>query len=385
MLLGAFLSAGLDEASWRAELGKIALPRDSFKVVLSDTKRTGIACKKIDVQINEHDVERHLTEILEIIDKSAISAKAKDLAKRIFTRLGEAEARVHGVPVEEIHFHEVGAIDAIVDIVGFAIAYDLLKIELAVCSPLPVGSGTVEMAHGTFPIPGPAVLNLIQERGAPILSSPIEYECLTPTGAAILTTIADRFDTFPSISKIDGIGYGAGTKESPKHPNVTRVVLGQSSSPSNGAARFDSDEIVIIEANIDDFSPQALAFATERFLSLGALDVTVVPATMKKSRSGHIITVLSTPEKSRELEEAILTETTTIGIRSYSARRTIALREFTTVKLDRGTIRVKVAKDRHGKTINAQPEFDDCALYAMENGLPIKDVMSQVAGKLASQ
>jgi uncharacterized protein (TIGR00299 family) protein len=324
-----------------------------------------------------------LSEITEIIERSSLSIPARDLATKIFNRLGQAEAKVHGVPIEEIHFHEVGAVDAIVDIVGFAVGYTMLGVEAAVCSPVAVGGGTVKMEHGVFPVPGPAVLNLLQDKSAPIAESAISYECLTPTGAAILTTIAERWSTLPAMQKIYATGYGAGTKDPDDWPNVTRVVIGES-TPSNGA-RFDHDLVVIIEANIDDFNPQALAYAAERFLSLGALDVTVVPAAMKKGRSGHLISLIAKPEDRNRLEEAVLTETTTIGVRSYEARRTVALREWLDVSMENGIIRVKVAKDRAGKTINAQPEFEDCARYAMENNIPVKDVMSQVIAKMGQK
>lgn len=377
MLLAAMLHAGLPETEWLAELKKIALAKDSFAVSVSNTVRLSIACKKVEVACAGGDSERHLAEIVEIIEKSKISQAARSLAIKIFTRLAEAEGKVHGISPEEVHFHEVGAIDAIVDIVGFAIGFDLLGIEHATISPVPLGSGVTKTEHGLFPVPPPAVLHLLAEAQAPTRASEIDYECLTPTGAAILTTIGAAWGFAPAIDKINSIGYGAGTKESQLWPNVVRLVLGESERISS-SHRFDEEPLFVVEANIDDFSPQALSYAVDRLFEAGALDVAVIPAVMKKGRSGQILSVLTEPGDRSRIQELILAETSSIGVRSHQANRLVAEREWKQISLPRGgNIRIKVALDKSGTAINAQPEFEDCAAYAAAHSLPLKQVIAE--------
>jgi len=339
---------------------------------------------------NDHTPERNLPEILQIIAGSGISARAKELASAIFTRLGQAEASVHGLPIDQVHFHEVGAIDAIVDIVGFAVAYDLLGIEQSIVSALPVGSGLVKTRHGLFPVPGPAVINLMSESGAPVSASAFSHECLTPTGAAILTTIRASFGPMPSMT-IESCGYGAGTFNPAGFPNVCRVVIGQAApqslSPvgsSTGESNFESDVVAVLEANLDDLSPQLLSFAMERLFEKGALDVSVTPVLMKKGRSGHQLSVVCKPEDRIILEELILTQTSSLGVRSYMCERLVACREWHEVNVGNDQkVRVKLARDRHGNLINAQPEYDDCAAYATEYGVPLKDVIAAALANLS--
>lgn len=328
---------------------------------------------------HEHG-ERRLSEILSIIEKSGIAKNAKKLASEIFVRLGRAEARVHGVTMEDIHFHEVGAVDAIVDIVGFAIGYDLLGIERSVVSAVPLGSGTIKTMHGIYPIPGPAVLEMLRESGAPTTGLHLNHECLTPTGAAILLTVASRFGSAPPMDCVTGIGYGAGTFDPKGVPNVARLVVGEQSKSqleSKGDAPFSSEFICVLEANIDDFSPQGLAFATERFLAEGALDVMVSPVVMKKGRSAHLLTVLCTEEDRSKFEEMIVRETTTIGVRSHIVERLTAARGFEEVKLNGESIRMKVARDLSGQVVNVQPEYEDCSAYATKHDVPLKVVIAE--------
>jgi len=341
------------------------------------------------IPAHDHAHERNLPEILQIISQSKISAQAKELASKIFTRLGDAEAAVHGLPVDQVHFHEVGAIDAIVDIVGFAIAYDLLGIERSVVSPLPVGSGLVKTRHGLFPIPGPAVINLMSQSGAPVAASSFSHECLTPTGAAILTTIASSFDSMPSM-EIKSSGYGAGTFDPEGFPNVCRVIFGepslQSLSEPTGESNFESEVIAVLEANLDDISPQLISFAMERLFEKGALDVSVTPIVMKKSRSAHMLTVVCRPQDRIRLEELILTQTSSLGVRSFLCERLVAHREWHKVTVGNGrSVRVKLARDRHGKLVNAQPEYEDCAAYATEYGVPLKDVITAALASLSRE
>jgi uncharacterized protein (TIGR00299 family) protein len=395
MLVAALIDAGLNETQWRAELAKIALPKDSFSVSFEDVIRCSVTCKKMKISPDEMDVdyddehahehERSYVEIREIINKSQISQKAKDLACAIFQRLGEAEAKVHGVKLEDVHFHEVGSIDSIVDIVGFAIGYDLLRIEKSFVSPLPLGGGTVKTAHGLFPVPGPAVVELISKASVPIAPSDFQYECLTPTGAAILTTIASGFGNNANIQSLESTGTGGGTFNPKDHPNVCRIMIGEGvDNLLNGEGeRFATETILVLEANIDDCSPQALAYAQEQLFAAGALDVFVVPALMKKNRSGHLLTVLCKSPEANKLKEIILCQTTTIGVRSYFAERTYAERKFEEVTLAKGgRVRVKIAFDKFGKVINIQPEYEDCASYASAHNLPLKDVISEAQSKL---
>lgn len=323
--------------------------------------------------------ERHLSEILSIIESSAISNNAKKLASEIFERLGRAEARVHGTTVEDIHFHEVGAVDAIVDIVGFAIGYDMLGIERSVVSAVPLGSGTIKTMHGIYPIPGPAVLEMLRESGCPTTGLHLNHECLTPTGAAILLTVASRFGAAPPMDCVDSIGYGAGTFDPSGVPNVVRLVVGEQSKlqpETNGAAAFSSEFICVLEANIDDYSPQGLAFASERFISEGALDVVVSPVVMKKGRPAHLLTVLCRTEDRGKFENLIVRETTTIGVRSHIVERLVAARAFEEVSLNSERIRMKVARDLSGRVVNVQPEYEDCSAYATKHDVPLKVVIA---------
>lgn len=356
-----------------------------------------------------HDHGRSVKEIVRIIEHSSISSNAKNLSLAIFRNLAVAESRVHGVEPDDVHFHEVGAIDAIIDIVGFSIGYDLLGIEKSVVSPLTLGGGTVKTEHGIYPVPAPAVAYLVQNAGAPTGSVKINYECLTPTGAAILTTIAQTWGALPSFQKLDSVGYGAGTMNPKSHPNAVRMFVGhcddtqqsgsQSFSSSSGSnaqtstfvfddngTQFRAEVISVIEATIDDCPPNIIAYALEKALEEGALDIAIVPATMKKGRSGHLITVLAKPEDRRKIETLLLRETTTLGVRTYSVERLIAEREFAEVKLsDSWSIRIKIGRDMDGNVVNVQPEYADCATYADRHGMPLREVFAQALAQYASQ
>lgn len=360
---------------------------------------------------HEHDDHAHahgrsVKEIVRIIENSSISSRAKSLALAVFKNLAIAESRVHGVQPDDVHFHEVGAIDAIIDVVGFCIGYDLLGIEKSVVSPLTLGGGTVKTDHGIYPVPAPAVAYLVQTAGAPVGSLKINYECLTPTGAAILTTIAERWGNVPAFQKIDSVGYGAGTMNPKSHPNAVRMFVGQcadlakSVSPgdsstfgSNPASfvfddsgtQFRAEIINVIEATIDDCPPNIIAYALEKALQQGALDIAIVPATMKKGRSGHLITVLAKPEDRRTIETLLLKETSTLGVRTYSVERLVAEREFAEVKLSDWSIRIKIGRDLNGRVVNVQPEYADCATYADRHGMPLREVFEQALAQYSKQ
>lgn len=420
MLLGAFLDAGFSLDALQEELSKLHLPQGEFQLSLSKVHRTSLLASYLQVQIepvsheeaskhghehehvgpphdhhHEHEHhhhhhhhehghthaggERHLSEILSLIENSTLAAPVKSTATRIFKRLGVAESKVHGVPVKDIHFHEVGATDAIVDIVGFAVAFHGLGIEKAYVSALPLGSGTVKTSHGVFPVPGPATLNLLVDAGAPTREMTLGYECLTPTGAAILTTVADAFAVVPAFSRISACGYGAGTLNPASHPNVVRIMLGEGGTPdeSNANNTCNSEIVACLETNLDDCSPQVLAFAAEALLAKGALDVSLTACTMKKGRPGHLLTVLSRPEEARELAEIIMKETTALGVRSFLCERLTLDRDFVSVNVMGEKIKVKVARDKMGKLVNVQPEFDDCKRLSLASGMALKEVIAE--------
>jgi len=347
--------------------------------------------------VSAHDKpERALSEILDIIAKSGLDAGVKKLASRIFERLGRAEAAVHGVPIDQVHFHEVGAVDAICDIVGFAIAYNKLGIDVAYVSPLPLGAGTVQTRHGRYPVPGPAVLALLQECGARTSDLSLPYECLTPTGAAILSTIGNVFGAPPAFERIERVGYGAGSLNSGTHPNVVRLIVGQavhaSGHPSEpgfeglesleATGSCQAEVVAVVEANIDDMAPHVMAYAMEKLLQGGALDVSLTPIVMKKGRLAQKLTVIARPADRQAINALILAETTTIGTRSYFCERLTLSRDFQEISIGDGPkIRLKVSRDTCGAVINVQPEYEDCITYAKESNLPLKDVLIRCLSK----
>jgi uncharacterized protein (TIGR00299 family) protein len=388
MLLASLVEAGRTltpdfEQKLLKEIAKIKLPPDSYRITVEKTSRCSLACTKFNIECFEQKEERHLSEILEIIDSSAIESNAKALAKQIFQNLAKAEAKVHGTSLEAVHFHEVGGIDAIIDITGFAIAYTMLGIEKSIVSRLPVGSGFAKTRHGLFPVPPPAVLYLLTESQVPIADSAFQHECLTPTGAAILTTIAHAYGALPAVSKITATGYGAGSFNPKDFPNVVRAIVGIADNALSGSAnQFDKEFIAVLEANIDDCSPQIIAHALDTITKAGALDVFVCPVQMKKGRSGHLLTVLCKPEDKSTLEGLIIAETTTIGVRSYLNERAVLQRSFKEVTLSKGdSVRLKLAKDTYGKVMNVQAEFEDCAEYARKHDLPVKQVLAEALSK----
>ncbi len=338
------------------------------------------------------DQQRSLQEILSLIANSSLASEVKELASKIFSRLGLAESQVHGVAVDQIHFHEVGAIDAIVDIVGFAIVYHQLGIEAAYVSALPLGGGTVKTMHGVFPVPGPAVLNLLKDADAPTRAFDVKYECLTPTGAAILTTISQGWGQHPAFARIESVGYGAGTINPDKHPNVVRLIVGQSVQPFSSTtntptgAVYRSEVIAVLETNLDDCSPQVLAHALERLIEEGALDVAIVPQTMKKGRPGHKLSVVAKQEDSLRLQELILSETTSLGVRCYFCERIVLERNFQEISLGEGPpVRIKIGRDLNGRIVNYHPEYDDVVENARSTQRTLKEVLLQSLTLAASQ
>lgn len=370
MVLGALVDAGCNLAQIEAELRR--LPISGWKISAEKVRRGGLAATRVLVETSEHHHHRSLSTILNLIQQAGLPPRVVERASNIFTRLGEAEARMHGVPIEKVHFHEVGAVDAIVDIVGASIGFELLGIEECVCSRLNVGGGVVKAQHGNLPVPAPATAELL--RGAPTYSNGILHELVTPTGAAIVSTLASGFGTQPAMS-VDAIGYGAGATELAEQPNVLRILIGESATEEKGA--LQEGTIVVLEANIDDMNPQLYGYFAERALEAGALDVFSTPIQMKKNRPGQLITVFCDPAKREELTELIFRETTTIGVRHSVIERNTLQRESILVKTNLGSVAVKVAR-LNGKILNAVPEYEECRKFAMERSLPLKEVIGQV-------
>ena len=322
---------------------------------------------------------RGLNEIRSIIQKAALSSPAKTTAIRIFETLGEAEAEIHNTSIDQVHFHEVGAVDAMVDIVCAAVGAESLAIEEWVCSPLNVGGGTVKCAHGTLPVPAPATLKLL--RDAPVYSSGPQVELVTPTGAAIVKTLCSRFESFPAM-KIEQAGYGAGTRNFPEHPNLLRLTIGESAG-ANTSAGLLNDKITVLEANLDDLNPQVFAYAMERLLSEGALDVFSVPIQMKKGRSGALLTVLAKTEDAVRLTKLIFAETTTLGVRRREEERQVLPRRWETVATTWGPVRIKIA-NLNGSVANYAPEYEDCRALAAAHHIPLKQVIQEAVQAYSS-
>jgi len=370
MLLGSLLNAGLPLKDLQTGLAGLNL--SGYKVHASQVVKKGIAATKFKVEVrNAASNHRYLRDILAMLDESLLKPKVKASAARIFQKLAEAEAKVHGMTPDQVHFHEVGALDSIIDIVGVSIALDLLNISQVTCSPLPLGWGTVKCDHGILPVPGPATAELV--KGLPTTSGLVEGELLTPTGAAILSTLSSYFGPPPAMT-IQATGYGAGTRDLPI-ANVCRVFIGQS-QPEAATSGWLSDEIVSIETNIDDLNPEIYQYVIDELLAKGALDVFISPVIMKKSRPGTLLTVLSPPDKTEALVELLMKETSAIGVRLHRHSRLKAHRNIISVETPYGQVRVKYAWKDEADTLPFQvaPEYEDCALRAKAAGVPFKQV-----------
>jgi len=363
MILGALVAAGADPQALKAQLSLLSV--DGFSVDFETVKKSGLSATYARVQTAHEHKHRHLADIRKIIEESRLSDRVKERATAIFRRLAEAEARVHNEPIEQVHFHEVGALDAIVDVVGAAICFDLLKIDRFVSSPLHVGSGTVEMAHGRFPVPPPAVTELL--KGVPFYSTEIKGELLTPTGAAIITTVCAEYGPIPNIVA-EQSGYGAGTREYDNFPNVLRVIIGQSEVLNDA-----EEKLWMIETNIDDVSPQIIGHVMDRAFELGARDCYFTAVQMKKNRPGVLLSILCDGDQKELMMELLFTETTTLGARSYEVARRALKRKIVRVETIYGPIDVKVA-NLNGRVVNAMPEFEQCREAAQRANVALKEV-----------
>jgi pyridinium-3,5-bisthiocarboxylic acid mononucleotide nickel chelatase len=368
MTLGALIDAGCDVTHLRKELK--ALEVAGWELSAEKVWKNGMAATYAKVRAEDRQTHRSLTDILEILKKSPLAPRVRDRAGAIFLKLGEAEARVHDVPVEKIHFHEVGAVDAIVDIVGACIGFHALGIEKFACSPLNVGGGTAKMAHGVLPVPAPATAALLT--GKPTYSNGVLRELVTPTGAAIVATLCDSFGPQPPMT-VSAIGYGAGTADLEGQPNVLRIMVGESAEKA--VPGYD-EEISVIEANLDDMNPQIYGYFLERALAAGALDVYTTPVQMKKNRPGTLLTVLCKPQDANALTSLIFAETTTFGVRTTTARRRILPREHVSVSTAYGDVRIKLSRV-NGHILHVSPEFEDCRKLAVEKNVPLQQVINE--------
>jgi uncharacterized protein (TIGR00299 family) protein len=321
---------------------------------------------------HSHKHGRGMAEIRKIIFAAAISEDAKKTAIAIFEALGNAEAKIHNTSIGDVHFHEVGAVDAMVDIVCAAVGAEALNVDEIVCSPLNVGGGSVKCAHGIFPVPAPATAELLA--GAPVYSSGVQAELVTPTGAAIVKTLVSRFNEFPPM-KIHKSGYGAGSRDFARHPNVVRLTVGEAASAPL-ASKMSVETISVLEANLDDLNPQVFGYVMDRLLEEGALDAFGVPVQMKKNRPGTLLTVLCTPEDADKLTQLIFAETTTLGVRRREERREALARHWENVSTPWGEIRIKIAS-MNGTVTNYSPEYEDCRRIAAEHHVPLKQVMQE--------
>lgn len=366
MTLGALVDAGCAVEHLRGELRGLAVP--GWELDAEKVWKNGMAATFVRVKTEDQTKHRSLSVILEILEKSQLGAGVKERAGAIFRKLGEAEARVHDVPLEKIHFHEVGAVDAIVDIVGACIGFEALGIEKFACSALNVGGGTAKMAHGVLPVPAPATARLLE--GKPTYSNGVQKELVTPTGAAIVATLCEAFGPQPAMS-VSAIGYGAGTADIEGQPNVVRIMVGEELGKT--VAGYD-EEIAVIEANLDDMNPQIYGYFLDKALGAGALDVYTTPVQMKKNRPGTLLTVLCKPQDTSALMQLIFAETTTFGVRTYRAQRKVLPREWVNVGTEFGDVRVKVSRV-NGSILQVAPEFEDCRKLAEEKQVALQKVM----------
>jgi hypothetical protein len=368
MLVGALASAGADQSAIADAIHSLDA---GAEVSFESVKRRGIGALKFHVKIAETKKHRHLRHILEMIDRAALPQRTKAHASAVFQRLGAAEAAVHQVDIEKVHFHEVGAADSIADIVGACLGFELLAAARIVCSPVNVGGGTVETEHGTLPVPAPATASLLIDK--PIYSRGPALELTTPTGAAVVTTLAESFGAMPPM-RILSTGYGAGGRDFAEHANVLRILFGEDSRAA------EATTVSVIEANIDDSTPQVLAFALERLMDAGALDASLQHLTMKKGRPGTLLQVIAKPEDRERLTAILFAETSTLGVRFYEAERRVQYRDSLEVGTSYGPVRIKISESG-----SFAPEYDDCRKLALTTGSPLRQIIAEAGFQFLNQ
>ena len=373
MILGGLISLGVDPSRLVAELEKLDVAE--FSIVFERVNRSGISSIHADVRVPAESKHRHLKDIVKIIDGSRLSDRVKQRSTAIFQRLAEAEAKVHGIDVERVHFHEVGALDAIIDVVGSCIGFEMLEIDNFACSKIHVGSGFVNIEHGKFPVPPPAVTELLTN--IPMYSTEIEGELITPTGAAIISTVCSSYGNLPEMV-VDKSGYGAGTREYTGFPNALRMIVGVTSF----ADASERQKVIELKSNIDDESPQTLGFVMERAFELGALDCWFTPIQMKKNRPAAMLSILCTQTEADALIAMIYAETTTLGVRITETKRECLEREMVRARTPYGEIDVKIAR-RGGTIVNVMPEYDQVKAIASKNGVPFRTVREAAIAKVS--
>ncbi|MFP4105295.1 MAG: nickel pincer cofactor biosynthesis protein LarC [Phycisphaerae bacterium] len=376
MICASLIDAGLDFDTFRGELAKLNVP--GYSVRIEDVVRRGIAGKQFCVDVEPGDKpHRHLRHVLEIIDAADIAPRAAERARKVFRRLAQAEAKVHGTSIETVHFHEVGAIDSIVDVVGACIGLEMHQVDTVHCGAVPTGSGTVQCDHGLMPVPAPATAELLV--GLPTTAGAVSAEMTTPTAAAIFAALAESFGPIPEMT-VSALGHGAGSRDSEQVPNVLRTFIGTS------AGEGTSDSVVELAANLDDCSGEIIGRTIDKLLNRGCLDAWATPAVAKKSRPAWTLHVLVSPADVAAAERLIFTETTTFGIRRHASTRSKLARELVTVETRFGPIRVKTGR-RDGTLLTASPEFDDCCTAADAHSAPVADVYqaAQIAFRKAKE
>jgi uncharacterized protein (TIGR00299 family) protein len=377
MTLGALIDAGVDAEAIRAAVDSLGLP---VQLEIEKIRKGGFAATSVRVAAPDEHEHRFLPDVEAILARGRLTDRQRDLALRIFRRLAVAEATVHGMPLEKVHFHEVGALDSIADIVGAAVGLDLLGVERFTSRSVPTGSGTVKCAHGLMPIPAPGTAELL--KGVPLAASPIKAELTTPTGAAILTTVVGEWIEQP-VMTVERIGHGAGRREFVEQPNLLRLFVGTAHEASAGPG-LESDQIVVLETNLDDLPAEWIGYCFERLLTAGALDVFSTPIQMKKNRPGVLLTVLTTPANLNTLEEILFQETTTLGVRRYPAARHKLQRRACTVATRWGPVQGKLGWRGDRPPVFA-PEYEDCARTARQHGVPLREVYAEAARAYAAQ
>ena len=372
MTLGALVDAGVSIDVLRTELDKLNLP--GYEVKAEKVKRSGIAATKVHVVIDQkNQMSRHLSDILKIIEASTLSSAVKEKSSRIFKRLADAEAKVHGTTPDKIHFHEVGAVDAIVDIVGSVIGLELLGVMHITASAINVGSGTIQSAHGVLPLPAPATVELLA--GIPVYQSGPQFELATPTGAVIISTLGSSFGQMPPM-KVERVAYGAGGHEFPGMPNVLRLMIGQP------VAGYEEDTSIVIETNIDDMNPQVYDYLIEKLMQQGAHDVYLTPIIMKKGRPAILLSVLTDKTKSDAVLDTIFRDTTSIGVRIQDVGRKKLTREIQVLDTMYGKVRIKISR-QGTEILSATPEYEDCKRIAEEKQLPLKQVIEEAKNQFS--
>jgi len=367
MFLGAMIDLGVELALIKKTLKKLPIDRDEIDIVTSKEVRHSITGTSFKVRIKESKVHRSYGEIKAMIEKSGFSPRVESLSIAIFELIAVSEGLIHGVPTEEVHFHEIGAIDSIIDIIGAAIAVEALGNPSFFASPVALGSGTTKTMHGVIPIPAPATLDIL--KGVPIAAGPAPFELTTPTGAAIIKTLAAGFGPMPDMA-VEAVGYGAGKKDFAGAANLLRVIKGKDAEAEDKAGR-----LIVLETNLDDMTAEIGGWLMEKLLATGALDVFYTPAQMKKSRPGVLLTVLAEEDKKDVVLDTIFTESTTIGVRAHAVERYCLERTIEDVETIYGAISVKISSWK-GRTVNIQPEYEDCKRVAQERNVPLKTVMS---------